>query len=352
MTSAASRLVRIAARWLGRQASELPAHAGICRRVSRQFAVLAAAAMAAFVPNAAAADEGGLSFWLPGLYGSFAATPTTPGWSWATLYVHPSVEAGGGVQFPRGGRVDLGLQGRGDLVAFGPSYSFETPFLGAQLSLSVLGIAGRNEGTVEATLTGPNGRTISGSRTEAFTGFGDIFPQAALKWNDGVHNYLTYVTGNIPVGAYDPDRLANLGLGHGAIDAGGGYTYFNPQTGTEASAVLGFTYNFENPDTNYQNGIDAHIDWGAAQFLNKHVFVGAVGYYFQQLTADSGDGATLGDFKSRVAGIGPQVGLLFPIGDRAEGALSLKAYWEFAAQNRPEGWNVWASFAISPAPPR
>ena len=58
---------------------------------------------------------------------------------------------------------------------------------------------------------------------------------------------MTYVTGDIPVGAYDSTRLSNIGLGHGAIDAGGGYTYFNPQTGHEFSAVTGFTYNFNNP---------------------------------------------------------------------------------------------------------
>src|SRR5215472_18884435 len=29
----------------------------------------------------------------------------------------------------------------------------------------------------------------------------------------------------------DSARLSNLGIGHGAIDAGGGYTYFDPQTG-------------------------------------------------------------------------------------------------------------------------
>ena len=72
----------------------------------------------------------------------------------------------------------------------------------------------------------------------------------------------------------------------------------------------------------------------------------------QQLTGDSGEGATLGDFKSRVAGIGPQVGYLFPIGGKMQGTLSVKAYWEFAAKNRPEGWNAWVSFAISPAAPK
>jgi hypothetical protein len=37
-------------------------------------------------------------------------------------------------------------------------------------------------------------------------------------------------------------RLANIRIGHGAIDAGGGYTYFNPQTGREFSGVLVFAF--------------------------------------------------------------------------------------------------------------
>src|SRR5262245_42886420 len=313
---------------------------------ARMLAALLATSVA--LPGLAQADENGIGFWLPGFYGSFAAVPTTPGWSFATVYYHVSADAGAGQQFPRGGRIDLGVQGRGNLVAFGPTYTFETPVLDGQLSLSLLGLGGRNEGAVDATLIGPRGRTITGSREEAVWGFGDVIPAATMKWNDGVNNYMAYVTGAIPVGSYEQDRLANLGLGHGAIDGGGAYTYLNAATGTEASIVAGLTYNFENPDTDYQNGIDGHIDWGVAQFLNEHLFVGAAGYYFQQLTCASGEGATLGDFKARVAGVGPQLGYLFPIGDRAQGTLTVKAFWEFAAENRPEGWNLLAAFAISP----
>ena len=85
--------------------------------------------------------------------------------------------------------------------------------------------------------------------------------------------------------------------------------YLNEKTGREFSAVGGVTYNFENDDTHYRNGIDSHIDWGASQFLNEQVHVGLVGYFYYQLTGDSGSGATLGDFKSRVSAIGPQIGL-------------------------------------------
>ncbi|UVK41583.1 transporter [Mesorhizobium sp. AR10] len=317
-----------------------------------RFIIIATVALSGTAVSPVYADEGGISFWLPGQYGSFAATSTTPGWAWTTVYYHASLAAGADQQFPRGGQINAGLDANANLVLFGPAYTFADAVLDGQLTLSMMAVGGRNEATIDAVLTGPNGNTLSSSATDSLTAFGDLYPTATLKWNSGVHNYMTYATGDIPVGAYEPDRLANLGIGHSAIDVGGGYTYFNPATGREASAVLGFTYNLENPDTDYQSGVDMHIDWGAAQFLNEQFFVGAVGYYYQQITGDSGSGAILGDFKSRVAGIGPQVGYLFPVGDKMQGALNVKAYWEFAARNRPEGWNFWAGFALSPTAPK
>lgn len=300
--------------------------------------------------RAAHADEGGLSFWLPGQFGSLAATPATPGWSWATLYIHTDVSSGAGQQFPRGGRIDLGIAGRGDLVAYGPTYVFATPFLGAQASVSVLGVAGRSNASAALSLTGPLGNTIALNRSEGLTSYGDVIAQVALKWNKGVHNYMVYGMGDIPIGDYDPARLANLGIGHGAIDFGGGYTYFNPQTGNEFSAVAGMTYNFKNTSTQYQNGVDFHLDWGASHFVTKQVQLGLAGYYFQQITDDYGAPASLGGFRSRVAGIGPQIGFLFPVGDM-QGYLNIKGYKEFAAENRPEGFNTWVTFAISPKVP-
>jgi hypothetical protein len=54
---------------------------------------------------------------------------------------------------------------------------------------------------------------------------------------------------------------------------------------------------------------------------------------------DTGAGATLGGFRSRIAGIGPQIGYLFPVG-AMQGYVNLKGYKDFAAENRPEGWSV------------
>jgi hypothetical protein len=161
---------------------------------------------------------------------------------------------------------------------------------------------------------------------------------------------MTYLTGDIPVGAYNSSNLANLGIGHGAIDGGGGYTYLDQKTGHEFSVVTGLTYNLVNPSTNYQNGIDWHLDWGASQFLSKQLLVGAVGYVYDQISGDSGSGNIVGPFESRVIGIGPQIGYMFPVG-KMQGYLNLKGYGEFDANNRPSGYNVWLTFAISPPAP-
>src|SRR5882757_10597166 len=46
---------------------------------------------------AAYADESGVSFWLPGQFGSLAAAPQVPGWSMAAVYYHTTVSAFGAV---------------------------------------------------------------------------------------------------------------------------------------------------------------------------------------------------------------------------------------------------------------
>jgi hypothetical protein len=81
--------------------------------------------------------------------------------------------------------------------------------------------------------------------------------------------------------------------------------------------------------------------------LTKQFYVGAVGYSFDQLTGDCGSGATLGPYISRISAVGPEVGVLFPVGEM-QGSLNLRGYWEFAAQNRSSGWNTWLVFSIAP----
>ena len=243
----------------------------------------AATAFLLLAPTISRADEGGVSFWLPGQYASLAAAPQVPGWAMGVVYLHSNVSASGNVAASREittGRIpptvnvnlNLSLSGQADLVVLSPTYTFATPVLGGQLSIGVASWFGRSSASIAGTLTataGPVVATRSGVLADSLTSYGDVVPTATLRWNQGVNNYMVYVTGDIPAGDYSPLRLANLGIGHGTIDAGGAYTYLNPATGNEFSATAGFTYNFENPDTQYRNGIDLHFDWGAAHFLSK-----------------------------------------------------------------------------------
>jgi hypothetical protein len=322
-----------------------------------------AGCLTALLPHTPAqADEGGVSMWVPGFFGSLAAAPLQPGFSFATIYYHPKVNAGADVAFARQvtrgnitvpfrADLDISLKGRADLLLALPSYVFSEKVLGAQAMAALAVPYGRGKADVNATLTGlgPLGLSISGARSDDVTGFGDLLPMFSLRWNDGVHNYMTYLTGNLTVGRYDPTRLVNMGIGHNGIDAGGSYTYFNPQTGNEFSATLGFTYNFENTHTQYQNGIDMHLDWAASKFVTKQWQLGVVGYVYQQLTCDSGAGDRVGCFKSRVFGVGPQVGYIVPIGEHIQGYLNLKGYGEFGEEHRAADWNVWLTLSFSPA---
>ena len=89
--------------------------------------------LGAHAPTIAAADEGGVSFWLPGLFGSLAAAPQQPGWSLTSVYYHTSVSAGADVARAREfeiGRLPVtatanlsaSLDARADLAFAMPTY--------------------------------------------------------------------------------------------------------------------------------------------------------------------------------------------------------------------------------------
>jgi hypothetical protein len=313
--------------------------------------------------TAAVADEGGVSFWIPGFFGSLASTPQQPGFSLTSIYYHTDVSATGNAalsreitigQFNPNLNVSLNanVNAKVDLGLFAPSYVFVTPFFGGQASVTLVAAYGRNDTSLDATAAatvGPFSATRSIGLSDTTTGFGDLIPQFAVRWNSGVNNFMTYITGDVPVGKYDSQELANIGIGHGAIDGGVGYTYFNPQTGQEFSATFGLTGNFKNQSTGYTNGLDSHLDLGVSQFVTKQLQIGAVGYVYDQLTPDSGCAPILCPFESRVVGVGPQIGYIIPMGTM-QGYLNLKGYKEFDAQARPEGWNAWVTFVLSPAP--
>lgn len=340
---------------------------GFCRpHIARVGTLAIVVGIIALASQAALADEGGASFWLEGSYASFAAVPSTPGWQiTAELYYAGTRDSGaaaeerairtegGGTQLVNA-NVSKNLNSFLQTMTITPAYAFATPVFGAQLVVEVAALVGQNGvGLMETLVTqgGPNPVTVQENRYNAVTSFGDLAPQVSLLWSRGVDNFIVYATGNIPVGYFNPQSTANIGIGHGAIDAGGGYTYYNQKTGLEFSFVTGVTYNLIDPLTNYTNGVDWHLDWGASVSPSPSAYVGVAGYAYNQFTPDIGSPPALGPIRSRVIGIGPQFGFNVPVGSGMQADVSLRAYGEFAAQDRPAGWDAWLTLSLSPAAP-
>jgi len=303
-------------------------------------AAIGALVTAAFLGSPALADEGGVGFWLSGKIASFASVPPPLGWSLPLEYYNYGGSADSSHILKVGNKLTTGLKGsfNGEFIV--PTYAPDMTVLGARPSISLA--------FAPAYVTG-KGRiglgALSLSQSDSLFGVSDLYPMAQLNWSADVHNFMTYVTGDIPSGSYNPDRLANVGIGHAAIDAGVGYTYVDTKTGTEVSATVGFTNNFKNQSANYTNGIDSHLDFGASQFLNEKLFVGVVGYYYQQLTADKGQPAILGSFESRTRGIGPQIGYNFQLGG-VPVFTNLRGHKEFGSHDRLEGYAIYAAVSV------
>lgn len=147
---------------------------GEAREMTRP--ILCTAVSMVIASTCAMADEGGVSFWLPGQFGSLAAVPTEPGWSLGSVYCHTNADAGAGKSFPRGGRLTVGMDATADLVFLAPSYVFKDPVMGGQAALSVIGAFGRVSVDIEATLTGPLGGVLSGGQGDSLTAVGDLYP--------------------------------------------------------------------------------------------------------------------------------------------------------------------------------
>jgi hypothetical protein len=315
----------------------------LTRRILTGAVLLVASALPA------AADENGSSIWIPGQFASFAAVPSDPGFSLETVFYVGNATASEGTSFPRGGRLLSGTNDNQWYVYTSPTWTFEDPVLNGQLAVSVTFSLGGDDVFVRNVFTGPEGRSRATAGADSVTGISDLYPFVSLKWHVGPHNVMAYTMGSVPTGAYDPNRLAGVGAGHWAIDWGLAYTFLS-RGGFEVSLTGGTTYNFLNPTTQYQSGLDGHLDLGTSYALSPSAYVGAVGYFFDQLSPDTGGPPSLGGFYSRVAGAGPQAGWSFAAGPVAVD-VNLRGYKEFAAQNRPQGWTAWLTVSLS-APSR
>ena len=113
-------------------------------------------------------------------------------------------------------------------------------------------------------------------------------------------------------------------------------TYYDPKTGWQVNGAAVYSVNWENPATDYETGNILNLEGAIVKNFGRWG-VGAVGYAMIQTTGDSGAGARLGSFESRVYGAGPI--MTYTFGANPADALTFiaKFYQEFDAENTFEG---------------
>ena len=109
-----------------------------------------------------------------------------------------------------------------------------------------------------------------------------------------------------------------------------------PERGHEISVAFGYIYNTRNTATDYHTGQEIHLDYMLNQFFSETLALGVHGFYYNQITGDSGDGTVLGGFQGEAAGIGPAGMWATQIG---KVGLVVSAQWlyEFYTKRRPQG---------------
>jgi len=264
-------------------------------------------------PPPALAGEGGGSHYMPGLVGDFAMALIGP----------PGFYLRDDLMYFRGTIKSVTL---GDRIYSSASQDVWVNVVKA-IYLSKGGILDGRAGfvvalpiVIDASASGdvvaPFIKTLSGSRS----GIGDPSMTGFLNWTIGNHHVSSGVTVYMPLGAYDADRIINLGRNYWSFDAQGIYTWLDPKRGHEISFITGFLFNTTNGATDYSSGTEWHTDFMFAQHFSKEFALGLEGYYLKGISSDSGpllDTANkvlpalglqpLGGFRAKGFGLGPAI---------------------------------------------
>ncbi len=273
------------------------------RRISGcAVSLLTSSLMVLAIGDAALAAEGGGSHYLPGAAGDiFLALPPDPGFQVANVFYYQSGSLGSTLLE---GQLSLDLDLDLFLNITSVTYTFEQPVLGGRFTIGAALPFGYSD--IDGALTGPNGGRL-GFSDDSFDLSDISITPVQLNWTTGLWSLKFSETIITPSGGYSTSNgdLVDLGRNYWSFDTVGAFTWFNPDAGTEVSVTAGIMYNTENDDTDYKTGTEFHLDAAVNQFVSPNFAIGLRGYYYDQVSGDSGSGATLGDYKSSSYAIGP-----------------------------------------------
>lgn len=298
------------------------------------------------------AEEGGSGHYMPGAAASFIdVLPGKPGLAIANFFNYYDGSAGAERTLPYHGLLAANL----DATAYSDTiialYTLPQKLLGGYYTLGVavpyiwMDVEGRVK------IAGPGGTTVVRSKSDSANGFGDITIYPFMLGWTGLNGELKYDVRlgiYVPTGDYEKGKLACLGKNYWTFEPAVSISYMSHKTGLELTTFAGLDFNTENDDTNYQTGNQFHLDVTVAEhlpLLGGIIGVGANGFYYQQMSGDSGSGAVLGDFKGHTLGIGPVLSYATKIWEKD---LVAEVKWlpDLDVEKRLEGDSIWFKLAL------
>lgn len=294
-----------------------------------------------FTGTQAIASENGNSFYLLGLKGPMAGVVPAPGLYLQNDVYYYTARADSSQALPSGGQVIVGIKAKA-LVDL-PTLIWSTPYklLNGRLALGLTLPYGHQY--IDANLVvGPYG----GGTSSRITTMGDPVLTGILGWQNGAYHWNLTGMVNVPAGHYRENSITNIAFHRWGADLSLAGTWYEPSVGWDLSGVVGLTFNGNNAKTKYRTGTGLHLETAISRDIGgPGTTLGAIGYYYQQISDDSGDGAVLGGFRGRTAALGLTASHAFKWGSTPIQAR-LKVLREFNAQNRVQGTAAYLTLSL------
>ncbi len=292
------------------------------------------------------ATEGGASIYLLGSGGANAAVqPPVEGVYVDSSYYFYDGSISADKSLVVGGKVAAGL----DSVIVAQFVTLlwvpSTKFLGGTLAVGPAIPVAAPMVSADVSLTGPLGNTITRSVRDSTLTVGDPLMTASLGWTwDRLHVTASSFV-NIPVGHYREDQLANIAFHRWAGDFSLAASWHDTKSGWDFSAKTGVTINGKNDYTDYNSGNDLHVEAAVEKTFSPKFSAGVQGYYYKQISADTGAGALLGPNEGEVAALGGTLAYNTVLG-RSPTTFRLRVLQEFDATRRQEGTVAMVSVTV------
>ena len=165
-------------------------------------------------------------------------------------------------------------------------------------------------------------------------GLGDLFAEGTWSWHLKQWDVALAAGVWAPTGNFSENNFTSPGNGYWGEMLTAGATWYPDQEKRWALSVLNrYEFNQKQQDSDITPGQVYTVEGGLSYGVSKTVDVGAVGYYQQLVTGDTGP-ANLQRPHDRVAAIGPEISAFFP---KLMLGVSFRYDYEFLAESRLQG---------------